>query len=177
MSNVDMRKLIETVDQSERIDLDETGGFIDKIMAKLPGGEKAETRVQLKKEVDHIKKGWNQYSTIENIKKDDIEGVKGFLTWWNFDSDEIDNIIGDEISFNFNQALDRAAATQWKSGKGATGAERGGPFKQEKPAGDDYASIMQFYTKSLGGNPAMLQAEFAAVKKPQEIGNDPLGRK
>ena len=47
---VDMRKLMETIGNAETQQVDEAGGIIDKFLAKLPGGERAETRVEIKKE-------------------------------------------------------------------------------------------------------------------------------
>lgn len=173
MSNVDnMRKLMETIDNAETQQVDEAGGIIDKMLAKLPGGERAETRVEMKKEIQHIKSGWKKYSTANKLKDDDAEGFKRFLAYWEFDGNEIDEIIGDG-AFNIKDSFDRAAQTQWTAGKGPTGAERGGPFKKEAPK-DDIESIMTLYQKTLGGNPALLQAELGAIKKPEQLGDDAL---
>ena len=71
--------------------------------------------------------------------------------------------------FDLKASLVTAAKLQTKSGKGVTGAERGGPFKG-KPAGDDYDSIMTYYVKTLGGNSKMLKAEMVeAGRNPKNL--------
>lgn len=171
MTNADMRKLMETIEQGENIELDEAGGIIDKGMAAL-GSKKAKGKVDTKKEFNQIMDGWKEYMGAQDIKKNDVEGFKKFLAYWNFDSNEINDIITQP--FNVKDSISAAAKIQWQSGKGVTGKERGGPFKQA-PKGDDYDSIIQYYVKTLGGNMSTLKGELASVKNAKQLNNDPLG--
>lgn len=163
-----MRKFMETVDTAEKHQIDE--GIVDTFKDIVAKGE---TKTEIKKELRHIKRGWIKFSTANKLEDDDVEGFKKFLAHWNFDGNEIDEIIGDGV-FNIDSSFDRAAQLQWNAGKGVTGADRGGPFKQTTTPKDDPASILAFFQKELGGNAAQLQVELAAVKNPEQLGNDPL---
>lgn len=153
-----------------RVQVQEAGGIIDKTMAAL-GSKAAKGRVAVGKEKKDILAGWKEFAAAQEYKNDDVEGFKDFLVYWNFNSEEIDKIVTEP--FKIKDSLKIAAKLQHRSGKGVTGAERGGPFKQ-KPTGDDYKSIIKFYTSELKGNAASLQAEFASVKSIDQISGDPL---
>jgi len=164
------RNASETV-PVHKVQVQEAGGIIDKTVAAF-GGKAAKGRVDVEKERKHILDGWKEFAGAQGYSNTDVEGFKDFLTYWNFDNDEIDKIVGKP--FNLNNSLKIAAKMQYRSGKGITGTERGGPFKQAAPTGDDYESIIKFYTSSLGGNAAQLQLELASIKKPEQLGSDPL---
>jgi len=164
---VDMRKLMETVVGDERQSIDEAGGIIDKTLAKL-GSKKAAGKVTRKKEMTNVADGWKTYQGEQGVKKDDPEAFKEFLAYWNFDGDEIDQIMTEP--FDLKASLDIAGGIQTKSGKGPTGPERGGPFTNKKPSGDDYNSIMTHYLKTLGGDISILKAEMIqAGKNPKNL--------
>ena len=180
MSPNNMREFIEKIkfldeaDESEYdalISLEEARGFIQ---GMKHGWTKAETKQELKKEKKNIEDGWVRFSTAKNIDDDDVEGFQKFLEWWNFDAREINEIIGDELTFDLDDALDRAASVQWESGRGVTGKKRGGPFKKPASLGGDLGSVLSYYQKSLGGNTLQLQAELSAISRRSQLGGDPL---
>lgn len=173
MTDPEMRKFMQTslvLNESEQVD--EDGGLIDKLKAAF-GGEEAKGRVDVENERKSVLKSWKRFMGAQRLEKDDPEGFKKFLAYWNFSGSEIDEIISEP--FNLDNSLLKAAQIQYLSGKGVTGAERGGPFKQDKPAGDDLDSILTFFKKSLGGDAAKLSVELSAVNKPAQLSNDPLG--
>ena len=170
LNPTEMRKFMESIEPSEHT-LDEAGGIVDKTLAAF-GGKKAKGRVDVEKERKHIEDGWKEYQGAHDVAADDPEAFKDFLAYWNFDDDEINQIV--TFPFNLRASLLKAARIQHRSGKGITGAERGGPFIQKKPGGDDFESIISFYQKSLGGNVRQLQLELASIKKKDQLKNDPL---
>lgn len=170
LNPTEMRTFMEAIN-SEKEPIDEAGGVIDKTMAAF-GGKKAKGRVETEKERKHIEDGWKEYQGAQGVDEHDPEAFKDFLTYWNFSEPEIEQIM--TMPFNPKDSLLRAARIQHRSGKGVTGPERGGPFVQEHPGGDDFESIISFYQKGLGGNIRQLQLELAAIKKPDQISNDPL---
>lgn len=169
MTNSDIRKSIKTIEQAN---LDEAGGILDKALAALKN-KGAKGRIAVEKERKQILDGWEEYAGAHGLKNKDAEGFKKFLAYWNFDTNEINNIVSGGL-FKLKDVLLTAAKIQWESGKGVTGEERGGPFKKDVSTSGDYKAIMAFYTGELKGNATALHAEFKSVTNIDNISADPL---
>lgn len=194
MADVEMREFIQILDENSRVDEFKKGGLVDKIKAAV-GDAGAEGRIEVGKERQQLERGWKKYAGAKDLDINNEEGFMEFLKYWNF-TDEEAQLIRGEGYFDLDDSLNDAAKIQWASGQGITGPDRGGPFqdydpysavgKKKKPEetpeeeykipkGDDFNSIVSFYSSELGGEILALSNEIKSYKKnPKALKNHPL---
>jgi len=185
MMTNDLRKYIQIIESQEQ--LDEAGGFLDKMLSGLGGipglrqiGAGAKGRVEAKEIGDTLKLAWIKYAAKTRKDKKDPEAVKDFFRQVGLNDNDIASIEG----------LDGPRAdlkTAFRSGA-AVVSELMGPFDDAgtkdtrtskeikgRPTGVDLESNTTYFEKKLKGNPAIARKEALKIRRnPKAYKDKPL---
>ena len=193
----DLRKYIQIVESQGQ--LDEAGGFIDKMLSKLGGipgfsdvASGAEGKVGHKEVSRILRKAWVKHAAGIKKNKKDPEAIKDFFREFGLDEFEISSIegldgpkadlktvfaSGSAIAIKKTGSDVARTSVMKKSAKRAVkGAVKGAPKKiKDRPTGADFESNAAYFKQKLGGNGVNAQKEALKIRKnPKAYKDRPL---
>ncbi len=181
----DLRKYIQIVESKEQ--LDEAGGFLDKIISNLGGipglsdiAAGAEGRVEAKDISKILRRTWVKYAAKTDKDKKDPEAVKEFFKQVGLDDNDIASIKGlDGLRADLKIAF-RSGATVVSELMGAindTETKKTKKIKKSKeikgrPTGADLDSNVTYFKQKFSGNTANLRKEALRIRRNPKVYKD-----
>lgn len=182
MMTNDLRNYIQIVESQGQ--LDEAGGFLDKILSGLGGipglkqiGAGAAGRVEAKEIGDTLKLAWIKYAAKTRKDKKDPEAVKEFFKQVGLDDNDIAAIKGlDGPRADLKLAFTSGAAVVSELMGAFADAETKKTKKPKeikgRPTGVDLDSNVTYFKQKLSGNTANLRKEALRIRRNPKVYKD-----